>query len=346
MYKKLKSLLKKLHRGFFFHIPPSSNLNKKKNILGRQITSFEGGNLNKDKVFYIIQRQDGEGGIFSDLVFVVNHLKIAKNYGFIPIVDMQNFPRWYNEVNKVKKTFNSWNYYFNPVSKYSLEEVYKSKNLILTSPIFYSNVDFNYQIQDSEELIKIFKEFIQIDKKIHRVVNFFHRKYFKNKKILGVHFRGTSYKYGRNPYPATIKQMIQKLKKLIKDENYDKVFLVTEDISHFNARKNEFKNDLLYFKNIFRSSGKVAFQNYPRLNHRYKLGRDLLVETCLLSKCDGYLDTEGNVRGAALTMNLNNSQKRYLIDNGFNPGIPLISNYLWYIKKFLPSNFGGFKKNL
>ena len=54
MYKKLKSLLKKLHRGFFFHIPPSSNLNKKKNILGRKITSFEGGNLNKNKVFYII----------------------------------------------------------------------------------------------------------------------------------------------------------------------------------------------------------------------------------------------------------------------------------------------------
>lgn len=346
MYKKLRQVLKKLYRSFFFHTPPSSKLNKKKIILGRQLTSFEGGSLNKDKVFYIIQRQDGEGGIFSDLVFVINHLKIAKSHGFIPIVDMQNFPRWYNEENKVKKTLNAWNYYFKPVSKYSLEEVYKSKNLILTSRIFYSNIDFSYQIQDSEELIKTFKEFIYIDNKILRVVNFFHRKYFQNKKVLGVHFRGTSYKYGRNPYPATTKQMVLKIKKLIKDEQYDKIFLVTEDISHFNAIKNEFKNDLLYFKNIFRSSGKVAFQTYPRLNHRYKLGRDLLVEACLLSKCDGYLDTKGNVRGAVLTMNLNNLQKRYLINNGFNPGIPLVSNYLWYIRKFLPSNLGGFKKNL
>ena len=25
------------------------------------------------------------------------------------------------------------------------------------------------------------------------------------------------------------------------------------------------------------------------------------------------------------------NKKRYLIDNGFNPGLPLIGNYIWYL---------------
>ena len=67
-----------------------------------------------------------------------------------------------------------------------------------------------------------------------------------------------------------------------------------------------------------------------------------MIETCLLSKCDGYIDTKGNIRGAVLNMNLNNKQKRYLIDNGFNPGLPLLGNYMWYIKKYSSKFFRRF----
>ena len=48
---------------------------------------------------------------------------------FIPVVDMENFPRWYNEKKKIKKTLNSWNYYFKPVSKFSLRRSTKVKIL-------------------------------------------------------------------------------------------------------------------------------------------------------------------------------------------------------------------------
>ena len=137
--------------------------------------------------------------------------------------------------------------------------------------------------------------------------------------------------------------MKNKIYKIIKTDKYYKIFLVTEDVKHFEALKKEFKDNLIYLKNSFRSTGKIAFKKYPRLNHRYKLGRDLLIETCLLSKCDGYIDTKGNIRGAVLNMNFNQKQKRYLIDNGFNPGLPLIGNYIWYIKSILPGFLGGFK---
>ena len=343
MFNKIRSTLLKLYRKFFFHTPPDSNLKVRKIINGKKIQLFSGGSLNKDKTFYIIQRFGGEGGLFSDLVFVVNHLKIAKDHGFIPIVDMENYPRWYNENKKIKNSLNSWNYYFKPVSNYSLDEVYKSRNLIMTSKIFYSNIDFKYSIHDSIELKDIFNEYIHIEKKIQKIVEKLEVKKFKKKKILGVHFRGTSYKYGRNPHPATLSQMKRKIKKILQEEKYDKVFLVSEDISHFKYICREFNENIIYLENTFRSKGKVAFETSPRLNHRYKLGRDLLIEACLLSKCDGYLDTRGNVMNAVMTMNSNKSQKRYLIDNGDNKGIPLLGNYIWYIKNLLPHSLGGFE---
>ena len=147
-------------------------------------------------------------------------------------------------------------------------------------------------------------------KKITKIINKFSNENFKGKKILGVHFRGTSYKYGRNPYPATVLQMKKEIKKIMKENKYEKFFLVTEDIDHLNPLIKEFGDKLIYLKNTFRSRKKVAFQTYPRLNHRYKLGRDLLIETCLLSKCDGFLDTKGNIRSAVITMNLNINQKK------------------------------------
>lgn len=346
MFNNLKSIYNNLKRRFvfnLFHEVPKPIVKIKKKINGKQMLFFSGGDLNKNKVFYVIQRYNAEGAFFSDLVFVINNLKIADDYGFIPIVDMQNFPRWYNESTKIKKTLNSWNYYFDSVSNYSLEEVYKSKNIILSNKTFYTNFGFKYKISESEELKNIYKKYVRIDRKILKISEYFSEKNFKNNKILGVHFRGTSYKWGKNPYPATINQMKKKIKKILKDDQYDKIFLVTEDINNFDELKKEFSNKLIYLKNSFRDKGTKAFTDYPRLNHRYKLGRDLLVETILLSKCDGYLDTPGNVGEAVRNMNLNILQKKYLINNGFNPGLPILGNYLWYLKSFLPDFLGGFK---
>ena len=35
--------------------------------------------------------------MFSNLIFVLNHLIICEKHKFIPIIDMENFPTIYNE---------------------------------------------------------------------------------------------------------------------------------------------------------------------------------------------------------------------------------------------------------
>ena len=73
----------------------------------------------------------------------MNHLLIAQRHNFIPVVDMENYPTIYNEKKKINGTKNAWEYYFEPVSKYSLNEVYKSQNVFITSDKFGNRMSFN-----------------------------------------------------------------------------------------------------------------------------------------------------------------------------------------------------------
>ncbi|KKU26438.1 MAG: hypothetical protein UX37_C0002G0004 [Microgenomates group bacterium GW2011_GWA2_46_16] len=91
------------------------------------------GKKNPDKFFYIIWLDHRGSGFFSNVSSVLCHLKIATGNGMIPVIDFKNFPTLYNEKGKINNTANSWEYYFSPVSKYSLEEVYQSKNVFFST---------------------------------------------------------------------------------------------------------------------------------------------------------------------------------------------------------------------
>ena len=119
------------------------------------------GQLNKRKTFYIIRRKFNSSGIFSNIIFVLDHLKYAYIKNYIPVIDMENFPTVYNEKNLINKSKNSWDYYFKPISKYSLSNIYKSAS------VYFSN--------NSRITIREFNE----DKKLQKI--FFKKFYLKKK---------------------------------------------------------------------------------------------------------------------------------------------------------------------
>ena len=296
------------------------------------------GNLNEDKIFYVIKRSPGTG-LFSNVTFVLNHLKICKKNNFIPVVDMENFKTIYNENKKIYDTGNAWEYYFEKLNDFSLDEVYKSKNVLLTSDKFFHF--FTYNMDLDSEITEILQEQVKIKKVLFksfkRISNI-----FKDQKILGIHFRGTSYKRSPgHPLPATKKQMFEITKNLIRDKKIDKIFLVTEEQNYLDFFCNKFPDKLIYIKCCYRSDKNDAFEIYPRDRHRYKLGREALLETLLLSKCDYFVYLCSNVSSAAISFNLNHEQKRIEIKNGMNSKNIIISQFLWYLKTFLPKKLGG-----
>jgi hypothetical protein len=291
----------------------------------------------KKKFFYIIQRSPG-AGMFSNLIFVLNHLKICERHGFTPVVDMKNYPTIYNEKNKIFNTLNSWNYYFEPVSNVNLNQVYNSGKIITCSSLNYKNFEVC-----SKDIKKIYKKYIKIKKIYKDEAEIFANKFIKENKVLAIHYRGTSYKTSAgHPYPPTFKQMKNLINQIFKNEKYNKIFLCTEDLDMFQNLKKFYKNKLIY-KDSYRSYKDDAFKIYPRKNHRFKLGKEIIVEALIISKCKGFLSTETNISNFVNIIMKNNKPKFYKIENGYNSTNEYYAMWLWYLKKILPSSFGGFK---
>ena len=299
------------------------------------------GKKNKNKIFYVIRRSPG-GGFFSNLNYVLNHLLIADKMNFVPIIDMENYPTFYNEKNKINNSFNAWDYYFEKINRYKLKEVYSSNAVILTNKKTLGNKFFDGYENLNVEHRKIFKKYVKFKKPILKMTEKFIKENFKNYKILGVHFRGSDQKrQERHPFPATISQIQKKIENLNKKYIYDKIFFVTEEIKYLEYFKSKYGNKRIYIKGFV--SNKInIFDNIKRKNHRYKLGIESIMNMICLSKSNYLVGVSSNMTGASIFYG-NKSIKFFKIDNGTNSKNIFIAQYLWYFKKILPSFLGGFK---
>ena len=300
---------------------------------------YKFGNKNPKKIFYVIRRTPG-AGLFSNLIYVLNHLKIADSNKFIPIVDMKNFITIYNEKKNVKKTKNAWEYYFVNNAKYNLLNVYKSEKVIITGNKFIKSFSHNIS---TNEFRALFKKYFKIKKEFLQTAKKFSEKNFKNEKILAIHYRGTSYKTSANhPFPATTKQANEYINFLIKKYKYTKIFLCTEDLNFFYFMKKKFKNKIL-FLDTYRSLKDDSFRIYPRTFHRYKLGKEILIEALIMTYCNGFLHSKTNVSEFIKFIDRKKKINFFTLDNGFNSSNEYVARWLWYYKLFMPYNLGGFK---
>ena len=296
------------------------------------------GKKNKNKIFYVIRRSPG-AGLFSNLIYVFNHLEIAKKNNFIPIIDMKNFTTIYNEEKKVDNSFNAWDYYFERINNYELKEVYKSRCVIITKNKFFKQ--FNNTISN-KKFQNIGSDYFKIKKKFLNQSDDFFKK-FLNMNTLAVHYRGTSYKTSANhPFPATHSQTINKINQLVSSHNYQKIFLCTEDKQFFEKMKKNFKNNL-YYLDTFRSNKDNAFKIFPRKLHRYRLGCEILLDALIISKCRGFLHTQTNVSEFVKFLDKKNRIKYYSLFNGLNTSNEYIAPLMWYYKNMAPEIIGGFK---
>ena len=303
----------------------------------------EFGNQNPEKTFYIIKRSS-HAGIFSYLSFVLNHLVISKENNFIPIVDMENYVNPYNEIESIDDTFNSWQYYFKQVSNYNLKEVYQSKNVVFSRDDFHHKMSYRIHLDKNFENFKN-REISIKEKYTDFLKNFMNTHNLNDKKILGIHFRGTSYKTSRGHIlPATESQLKKHIDEILKKENHDKIFLCTEETKYLNFLKRQYPNKLLYL-NAYRSNKNDAFLKYERKNHRYLLGDEAIKDTLILSKCSSLLFVRSNIINAANYFS-EKEQNMYEIFNGFNSRNQFIARWLWFLKKNLPRNFFGLKDEL
>lgn len=335
MYRKFKQFLKEYIRKDFTHDKFDGNYPF--NLDDIPFTKYKSfGEKNSDKVFYVIYRTPYEAGFFSNFMHVIFHLKLIEGTNLIPIVDFQNFKTFYNNEAPIYGTENSWEYYFEQLSPYSLDEVYKSKHVLFCGGQFPHK---SYNEATPEEICYYYNKVFRVKKHVSEILAHY-EKIFEQNRVLGIHFRGKDMnKAAGHSFAPTEKQMIKYTDEILEKYSIDKIFIATDEKRYLDLFIKKYSDKLFYSDN-FRIEKVNEFNISPRENHRYLLGLEVLIDTILLSKCNGILCGASSVSYSAKHLNPN-MEFEYYIDNGKNVANKYQARYLYHIKKRLPKHFGG-----
>lgn len=294
------------------------------------------GNKNSGKKFYVIWRDYYGAGFFSNYAFVIAHILIAKKNNLIPIIDFENFKTIYNEKEAINGSENAWNYYFESLNDYTLEEVYQSQNVLFCDGAFPNG--FSYNLTEIEGANLVSNE-IKMNK---TAINFIQNSLKIDVNFLGVHFRGKEQNLACNhSFGPTYKQLVTNTKMLLTKYNLSKIFIVTEDLKAIQILEKHFPSIVFYTDSFRLKKGNAYKELDARKNHRYLLGMEILRDAHLLSQCEGILYSDSNVNEYARLINNYQYKFQCEIKNGVNTDHLIYSKFKYKVIKHLPKRWGG-----
>jgi len=295
------------------------------------------GTANPDLSFYVVRTQAAVGllGFFAVYFSILNKLLIADQKKLIPVIDMENYKTYISEEQAVNGTKNVWEYYYEQPSEYSLDEVYRSKNVVLSRlnawDIRYcSDSPLIEMCQDKETISKlhgIVKKYIRfnegteayIEEKAKGIL-------LKDKKILGVASRGTDYTKFRvsgHPIQPSTAELIEITKQKVIEWNVDYVFITTEENETLAEFKEAFADKILYSErerstnyNSDKSGKYFTDIHFGRENDKFTTALEYLTEIVMLSRCNYLIGTASGGLGAAVMMNGGEYEGKCIIDLG------------------------------
>jgi len=149
-----------------------------------------------------------------------------------------------------------------------------------------------------EEYGHIVKKHIRLLPHMTTKVKDFYEANFKNKRVLGIHCRGTDH-----PDKLSMEFYISRIKQYIKD--YDLIFVASDEQSRIDAIKKAFGDIVVEYPASFRSINETPlhYANNYRYS-KYYIGEDVIIETYLLARVDTLLCcTNSNVNYFARVLN-------------------------------------------
>ncbi len=289
------------------------------------------GEENPGRIIYVIHEMGRGDGFFAELKMTLLGLYYAERMGFIPYVEWgKNFA--YYEPDGVNGIYNVFEYYFEPINTdidiSNCNAVSYSKNAQIAE-IASCYGDKGYEISDTLEviLIDIWKRYIHIREDLSNDFEEQIKELFSNKKVLGVHYRGTDFKCGYNQHPVSVElsQVIEETKAMLEKNNIKELFLATDDIIALESFKEAFGEKVKYCEDVYRSDGNqnIAFSELERKQHHYRLGLEVLRDAYILSRCEYLIAGLSQVSFSSRLLKASRNEsycEMVIINNGINVG--------------------------
>ena len=310
MWKRIKMFLVSIYN-FLFYYDIWEEREKKRCF----------GMLNPDKTFYVIRFDKDRFGLMTIWKFVLAHIDYARKMDYIPIVDLKNYySLMIQNVDSIGKQ-NAWEYYFEQpdTGGYTLEEIYKSKNVILALKNVKLSEDVRlveFPMNDKEfQYWYDVSRYIPVKKEVELAALKLKEELFpKGKKILGVSIR-FEYSFlqeihhkvvNNHPIQPEIEEIINDVKKCMDMWECDYCFLAVDDEEKLNILKENLREKCIYMTRWRRNYWKDKRLGIDERSYYYDepfryavsdRGIAYLTELLLLAQCDCLLagKSSGNV---------------------------------------------------
>ena len=295
------------------------------------------GNLNSDKVFYVLRKYSKANGLLSCYLTYLGHLDLVADKKYIPVVDMMsNYYAMSHNSEQDANRVNAWEQYFEQLSEYDLKEVYNSRHVILAN---------GYTPENAWELFKatllsdkLIQKWHDIDKKYMRLKaeleEQFREEYerlFGSKRIIGVMIREGYAKFNQfgmnmikgHPVQAKLEEISQDLYKWLDEWKCDYIFISTESRQTIEFMQKIFGDKLLCTKRIRRDMISKDYNDFLNTATEYvssmtvqQRNIDYLKEVYLLSKCTCLACGKASATVVASIWNGNKYEHRHFYDLG------------------------------
>ena len=243
----------------------------------------------------------GENGLFACIRWVLDDLLFCEKMGFVPYVFFEN-SIYYDKA--ITETENAFEYYYDQPYPNVLD-------LLDCSPIVslaYGrkmvaeevNGRVSYIVSDDyiSQMASIVSRYLHFNETTDEIIRNHIEKMELDQKTLGVHIRGTDYKIGYNNHPVFVepKDYYPVIDECLAEGYFKKIFLATDDqlvLEDF-CKKYD-KLDVIYAKDIARTSNLIGVHKSTELKSPYLLGLDAIKDMLSLSVCGGIISGYSNV---------------------------------------------------
>ena len=255
---------------------------------------------------------ENKSGFFANFLWAINATYYANSIGFIPFITYSKKSVHYDHEYSMKSNLdNPFEYFFSQnmfnrssVSSFNIFEKYGTLFNHLKSKY---NVTNHYESILKNNLIEsysdIYNEYFRLKPNIKKSIDDDILKMNLGDEFIGVHFRGTDFRYNLKSHPSFITEdkYFLVLDKILDNNKNLSVFLATDDQTSLEKFIKRYGSRIKYFNDVERSSSKRAsyYKKNHRKYHQFLSGYEVLRDALVLSNSKEMLCGSSNVTIAA-----------------------------------------------
>lgn len=287
----------------------------------------EMGNKNADKFIYYIEAGTEISGLCALLRRTLSGLYIADMLNAVPVVSWQK-SALLNEHRSINGSDNPFEYFFQPISSISREEVFESRWVIEHEIKYDAYLWAESRLSSSDGQTKRYlalqqntlkKYPIKLKETVEKQIQKDIAKLIGGSRILGVHIRGAQRRRRitglANPIP--LEWYFDEIDKVLTENQYDKIFIATDDDEYLEKMEERYGDRILCFRDTRRSKG--GFIPYFSADSpKYRVTYEVLRDIYTLIACNALIGGPSNVTTMArvLKTDYGEWEQCIMLDNG------------------------------